>query len=230
MGRFWEGYQGSYCIYFISRKRVNLGRILERATMPKKEDIINGLQSIVNDYSTFAIIWHALFYLLLAALIFNWGPSNRLLGIMICLPLISVAVFAWLNGNPFNGSLFTLMAILICIFSVRGSNEPVVVSQLPFMIIGILMIVFGLVYPHFIQASSFLKYLYASPVGLVPCPTLSVLIGFLLLYNGLGSQSLTLTFIVFGLFYGLFGALKLSVYLDIFLVFGSVSLLVKFFT
>ena len=228
-GGFWEGYRGGYCIYFISKKRVNLGRILEGVTMPKKDDIIDGLQSIVNDYSTFAIIWHVIFYLLLAGLMANWDPSNKLLGILICLPLVSVAVFAWLNGNPFNGSLFTLMTILICIFSVRGSNEPVVVSQLPFMIIGILMIVFGLVYPHFIQANSFFKYLYASPVGLVPCPTLSILIGILLLFNGLGSQPLTLTFIAFGLFYGLFGALKLSVYLDIFLVFGSVSLLVKFF-
>ncbi len=64
--------------------------------------------------------------------------------------------------------------------------------------------------------------------GLIPCPTLSILIGFLLLYNGFGSQSLTLTFIVFGLFYGIFGVLKLAVYLDIFLVFGAVSLLVKY--
>ena len=197
--------------------------------MPKTEDILNGLQSIVNDYSTFAMIWHALFYVLLAALIFKWDPSNKLLGILFCLPLLSVAVFAWLTGNPFNGVLFSLMTVLICIFALRGSSEPINVSQLPFMTIGIMMIVFGLVYPHFIQANSFLKYLYASPVGLVPCPTLSILIGFLLLFNGLGSQSLTMTFIVFGLFYGLFGAFKLSVYLDIFLVFGSVSLLVKFF-
>lgn len=197
--------------------------------LPKTEDIINGLQSIVNNYSTFAMIWHALFYVLLAALIFKWEPSNRLMGILICLPLLSVAVFAWLTGNPFNGVLFSLMTVLVCIFAIRGSGEPVSVSQLPFVIIGIMMIVFGLVYPHFIQADSFLKYLYASPVGLIPCPTLSILIGFLLLYNGLGSQSLTITFIAFGLFYGLFGAFKLSVNLDIFLIFGSVSLLVKFF-
>jgi len=39
----------------------------------------------------------------------------------------------------------------------------------------------------------------------------------------------TLTFVIFGLFYGIFGALKLGVYLDVFLVFGSVSLLAKYF-
>jgi hypothetical protein len=197
--------------------------------MPKTEEIINGLQSIVNDYTTFAIVWHALFYFLLAALIVKWQPSNKLLGLLICLPLLSVAVFAWISGNPFNGILFSVITILVIIFGFKTSNQPIQMSQVPFMVIGILMIVFGLVYPHFINAGSFLKYLYASPAGLIPCPTLSILIGFLLLYNGLGSQSITLTFIAFGLFYGIFGVLKLAVYLDVFLIFGSIALLVKYF-
>ncbi len=143
-------------------------------------------------------------------------------------PLLSVAVFAWLSGNPFNGILFSLMTVLIFVFGFKVSNQPITISQVPFMVVGIMMIVFGLVYPHFISADSFLKYLYASPVGLIPCPTLSILMGFLLLYNGFGSQSITLTFIIFGLFYGIFGVLKLAVYLDIFLVFGTISLLVKY--
>jgi len=196
--------------------------------MPKTEEIINGLQTIVNDYSTFAIIWHAVFYFLLAALITKWQPSNRLLGVFICLPLFSVAVFAWLSGNPFNGILFSIMAILIVIFGFKASDQPINISQVPFMVLGIIMIIFGLVYPHFISADSFLKYLYASPVGLIPCPTLSIIIGFLLLYNGFGSHSITLTFIIFGLFYGIFGVLKLAVYLDIFLVLGTIALIVKY--
>jgi hypothetical protein len=140
-----------------------------------------------------------------------------------------VAIFAWLSGNPFNGILFTIMAILIIIFGLKASNQPIQISQVPFLVIGIMMIVFGLVYPHFINAGSFLKYYYASPAGLIPCPTLSILIGFLLLYNGFGSQSIMLAFIVFGLFYGLFGVFKLAVHLDVFLILGSIALLVKFF-
>jgi hypothetical protein len=197
--------------------------------MPKTDEIINGLQTIVNDYTAFAIVWHVVFYFLLAALIAKWLPSNKLLGFLICIPLLSVAVFAWLSGNPFNGILFSVITILVIIFGFKTSNQPIQMSQVPFMVTGILMIVFGLVYPHFINAGSFLKYLYASPAGLIPCPTLSILIGFLLLYNGLGSQSITLTFIAFGLFYGIFGVLKLAVYLDIFLIFGSIALLVKYF-
>lgn len=147
----------------------------------------------------------------------------------MCLPVISVAVMAFMTGNPFNGMLFSILALLLFIFGLKASGQPVQNSSLVFMVIGILMIAFGMVYPHFIGEGSFVRYLYASPVGLIPCPTLSLLIGFLLLYNGFGSQSLTFTLVIFGLFYGIFGALKFGVYLDIFLVFGSVSLLLKYF-
>ncbi len=196
--------------------------------MPKTEEILFGLQKIVNDYSTIAIIWHIILFALFAALIFKWLPSNRLCGILICLPVLSVAVLAFLSGNPFNGIIFSLLAVLLLIFGLRATSQPIQTSQIFYMVIGILMIGFGLMYPHFIAADSFLKYLYASPVGLIPCPTLSIIIGFLLLYNGFGSQSLTLTLVIFGLFYGIFGVLKLAVYIDIFLVFGSASILFKY--
>jgi len=196
--------------------------------MPKTEEILNGLQKIVSDYPTIAFIWHVIFYALIVALMFRWLPTNRLFGLLICLPILSVAVLAFLSGNPFNGILFSILTVLIVIFGLRASSQPVQTSQIIFMVIGILMVIFGLVYPHFVNTDSLFKYLYASPVGLIPCPTLSILIGFLLLYNGFGSQSLTLTFIIFGLFYGLFGVLKLAVYLDIFLVFGTITLLVKY--
>jgi hypothetical protein len=84
-------------------------------------------------------------------------------------------------------------------------------------------------YPHFINVNSFFEYLYASPVGLIPCPTLSILIGIILIFNPLGSPANTLSFIVFGLFYGLFGVFKLGVVIDVFLIFGSLSLLVKYY-
>jgi len=196
--------------------------------MPDKEEILSGLQRIVNGYSSIAIIWHVIFYAIIVALLLKWLPINRLFGILICVPVLSVAILAFLTGNPFNGILFTLLAVLTILFGLRASGQPVQTSQIPFMVIGILMIGFGLVYPHFIQVESLARYLYASPAGLIPCPTLSVLLGFLLLYNGLGSQSITLTYIIFGLFYGIFGVLKLGVYLDMFLILGSASLLIKY--
>jgi hypothetical protein len=197
--------------------------------MPKPEEILTGLQKIVNDYSSIAIIWHIVFYALIAALLFKWLPTNRLLAFLICLPVLSVAILAFIAGNPFNGVLFTVLGLVTIFFGLKASDQPVLTSQMVFLIIGILMVAFGLLYPHFVNSGSVVKYLYASPAGLIPCPTLSVIIGLLLIYNGFDSRPLMLVFIIFGLFYGVFGVLKLAVYLDLFLILGTLALLVRYF-
>jgi hypothetical protein len=196
--------------------------------MPKTQEILGTLTSIANDYSVLAIIWHVAIYLLILFLVMKWVPSARTLSILLCLPVLSVAVFGWISGNPFNGTLFSILTILLLVLGLKIPTESISYSQLLFIVAGVIMVVFSLIYPHFINAESFIKYFYASPAGLIPCPTLSLLIGFALIYNGLGSQSITLTLIAFGLFYSVFGVLKLAVYLDLFLLFGTLTLLIKY--
>ena len=88
------------------------------------------------------------------------------------------------------------------------------------------------VYPHFFGISyplpwvfGPLAYLYAAPTGLIPCPTLSLVIGFALLGGGLGSRAWSISLAAVGLFYGLFGVMRLRVYWDIPLIFGAAALL-----
>ncbi len=193
----------------------------------KSSDIIVGLKHIANQYSFIALIWHVLLFALIIALFLKWEPSNKLFSLILILPILSIAVLAWINGNPFNGTTFSVLAILLSIFAFRTSNQPVNTAGILFSAIGILMVAYGLVYPHFTETSSVIEYLYKAPVGLVPCPTLSVVIGFVLLFNGFGSQGINYVLILFGLFYGLFGFFKLGVHLDIGLIIGSVVLLIK---
>jgi hypothetical protein len=90
------------------------------------------------------------------------------------------------------------------------------------------MVIFGLVYPHFLENGSPVRYLVAAPTGLVPCPTLSLVIGLALIFSGFHSQATMLILVVAGLFYGIFGAFRLGVTLDLFLLFGTVSLLFQY--
>ena len=196
--------------------------------MPRPNEILAGLQTIVNSYSWYATLWHIVLYALIIALIAKWTPSNKLMGIFISLPLLSVAIFAWITGNPFNGILFTLAFLSVLIISLKCSGTPVSTSSVLFIIAGIIMVAFGLVYPHFLETGSFTRYLYNAPTGLIPCPTLSLLIGLLLIFNSLGSTYLTLSFIVLGLFYSLFGVFRLGVHLDLFLLGGTLVLIAKY--
>ncbi len=196
--------------------------------MIKSEEIVAGLQTIVNNNVLIATLWHIAIYGLIISLFFHWNPSNKLMAILFCLPVVSVSILAWYSGNPFNGTLFSILTILIIIFGLKAASHPITFSQLTFLVTGILMIAFALTYPHFLESDSIIKYLYASPVGLIPCPTLSLLIGFALVFNSFGSNALTLSLIVYGLFYGLFGVFRLGVTLDIGLLFGTFSLIVKY--
>jgi hypothetical protein len=103
---------------------------------------------------------------------------------------------------------------------------PVQRASNPAALIGLAAVAFGWVYPHFLEGGSSVRYLYAAPTGLVPCPTLSAVVGFALLAGGLGSRAWSLMLAAIGLFYGLFGTLRLGVFLDIGLIIGATALAV----
>lgn len=191
--------------------------------MIQANEILSGLQQTVDEYSIVAIAWHMVFYVLVIALLLKWKPSGKLLATLFALPLISVAVLAWTSGNPFNGSTFSLLSLLVIIAGLKAPASRIKTTTAVWMIPGVLLVAFGLFYPHFIEGT-LIEFTYRSPVGLIPCPTLSLIIGFMLLYGGFGSKFLKSILICFGLFYGLFGVLKLSVYVDLVLLFGTLVL------
>jgi len=194
--------------------------------MPSVRDILASLHAIANQHLSFAILWHALFYLALAGLAGNWRPSNRMMGLLLVFPAVSVAVLSWTSGNPFNATLFGMVVVLTGFFTYRTDKETIQWSTQPFHGVGLLLVIYGLVYPHFLDTGSYYTYLFAAPVGLIPCPTLAVMTGFLLMMNGLGSRPLASIVAAFGLFYGTFGILRLGIWLDAGLLAGALTLLV----
>jgi hypothetical protein len=197
--------------------------------MPTTTEILEGLRSISNNYTLISIYWHIVFYIVITLILFSvWRPSYRMAGILLTLPFVTVAALALNSGNPFNGFLFTILVVLWMLYCFKLTQEHAQYSTALYRIAGILLLLFGLWYPHFIEGDSVLVYLYAAPTGLIPCPTLSIAIGIALIYNGFNSNPLKIILICFGLFYGLFGILKLGVYLDVVLLIGTIVLLIQF--
>lgn len=194
--------------------------------MPSAREILDGLTLIANNWIGIAVAWHFAIAGLLAALIVGWRPTQRQFNLILAFPLVSVSVFAWLTQNPFNGTLFGLSAIAVGAIGAKLRSIPIQRAPNPTALIGLTAVAYGLVYPHFLEGGSAVRYLFAAPTGLVPCPTLSVVVGFGLLADGLKSRAWSLTLATIALFYGLFGTLRLGVYLDIGLIVGATALAV----
>jgi hypothetical protein len=190
------------------------------------DDILAQLTAIANDGMAVAVAWHAALALVLVLLARGWRPSRMQAMALLALPIASVSVAAWIHGNPVNGSLFALLALALPVIGAAAPTGRVAAGPAWSSATGAAMITFGWVYPHFLVGHPTVAYLWAAPVGLVPCPTLSVVIGFVLLGGGLGTRVGPGLLAAVGLLYGVMGIVVLGVVLDLGLVIGAGALAV----
>jgi hypothetical protein len=193
--------------------------------MPSSTEILSGLTAIANDAMALAVLWHAIIATAIVALVRGWRPSSRRAAAGLAALPMTVSVLAFMYGNAFNGMLFAALTIALFAIGARFSSHQVRRSGVWPSRLGAAMVGFGLIYPHFLHARPLALYAVAAPTGLVPCPTLAVLVGFTLLIDGALSRSWATTLGSFGLVYGVVGVFKLGVALDVALIIGAVSLL-----
>ncbi|MBI5544858.1 MAG: hypothetical protein HY901_13290 [Deltaproteobacteria bacterium] len=196
--------------------------------MPTPELILRSLTGIANDWLWLAVAWHVFFAAVLAA-VFSLKPQCRVVGLLLALPPVCVSALAWMNANPFNGSTFAALALALAILAIKLPKEPIARGPAWTTVAGALMFAFGWAYPHFLEGQSPVAYLYGAPTGLIPCPTLSAIIGVALILGGVGGKAWPRVLAATGLFYGVFGTLRLGVTLDWALVAGAAALLAATF-
>jgi hypothetical protein len=189
--------------------------------MPSSEEILDGLGAIANGWRTLAIVWHVVFAAGLIALVLGWRPGRRLAGTLLAIPLASVSLLAWLSGNPFNGTTFAVTAFALAAIGLRLPRDRIRIGPRWLVISGVCLAAFGWVYPHFLQTDSWATYLYAAPLGLIPCPTLSAVIGIALVFRGLDCRGWSLVLAAIGVVYGLVGWFRLGVTVDAVLLVGA---------
>jgi hypothetical protein len=194
--------------------------------VPSAQMITAQLTLAANRAIGVAMAWHFAIAVATAALILGLRPSRRAAGAMLATPLVSAAIVAVGIGNLFNGTILGVLGLALVLLALRLSSRPVEVGPVAARTVGVLLVAFGSFYPHFLQDQEPIAYLYAAPTGVVPCPTLSLVIGFALLAGGLGARAWSLTLGLVGLFYGVFGVARLRVYQDAVLIVGAATLLV----
>jgi hypothetical protein len=191
--------------------------------MPTPAEILAGLTAIAHQWTEVAIGWHVAVALALIALVLGWRPTQRTARALIAILPGSAAAFALAYGNLFNGALLAATTIALVTLADRDGDRAVGGALAPWRWSGAAMIAFGWAYPHF-GAGGAIAYLYAAPLGLVPCPSLSMAIGLALLAGGEGARAWRLVLAGVGAFYGAFGALRLGVTIDVVLLAGASAL------
>lgn len=194
--------------------------------MPGPAEIHEGLARVANDGLAVAIAWHVVVAILLGAVALGgWRPSTRLVALATAAPLVSVSLAALVAGNPFNGVLLGLGAVAVAAIASRMAPGPLRLASPAVLALGGLMIGVAWLYPHFLERPVWF-YAFAAPLGLVPCPSLSLVLGVGLCARGFGSRAWSVLVGLLGAFYGVFGVLRLGVWLDAPLVVGAVATLV----
>jgi hypothetical protein len=182
--------------------------------MPSAETILTGLTAIANDWRGLAIGWHAWLAVLGVALAGGWRPSIRTAGSLLAAPLTSVSALAWASGNPFNGLTIGALTVVLVVALFHASNEPIRFDSASWLARGGALIVFGAIYPHFVRADSPAAYVIAAPFGLLPCPTLAVVIGTTVALANLNTGPWSAALLAAGSLYGTVGVFWLGVQLD----------------
>jgi hypothetical protein len=192
--------------------------------MPPREAILEGLVTIANDWRTYAVAWHLVVAGLFLAVWVGRRPTNHVLERLLALPLMSVSGLAWISGNPFNGTMFAILALMLVGAARRLPEHAIDRAPRTLLTSGALLVGFAWIYPHFLRADSWTEYLYAAPLGLLPCPTLSAVIGLALMFNLSRSTVWSAVLAGAGLLYGTIGVFRLGVTLDYVLLAGATIL------
>jgi hypothetical protein len=196
--------------------------------MPSSTEILSGLERLANDAYPFAFAWHVVVGIALVLLVLGWRPTPRVAGLLCTVPLVSVSAFAWTSGNPFNGLVFAVASIVLAVLAMRrprNARRPR--NEIWSAALGGALVAFAWTYPHFLLGHPWYAYLVAAPMGLIPCPTLALVVGLCLIGNSPAGRTWTATLGAVAAFYGLFGVLRLGVMIDLALLVGAVGLLAQ---
>lgn len=135
---------------------------------------------------------------------------------------LTVTINALIYGNPFHATTFGIMSITAGSMFLSKKKEDIAWEfRTDYkMVISILLIISGLWYPELANVNPF-ESLMLSPVGVIPCPTLTTALGLMNLFSAQINRKLLYVTIFFGMIYGFIGTFKLGVYFDVVLIIAA---------
>ena len=205
------------------------------------ENILNYLINISNanlllNLLNHFIIYFALILFFVLRFIGKIKAARIVRNVSVILLILSIIGNALYYGNPFHLITFSVILMFFIIFQKKAlkenenfaTNKQNDIKDIAIIIISAIFIFLGVFYPEFVEVS-IPQYLLFAPVGIVPCPTLLVILGFFNLTLTKSDKKTEIAFIILTCVYAIIGTFIFKVYLDITLILLAIFSIINLF-
>jgi hypothetical protein len=186
------------------------------------------LENISKEVKSYSVFVHILFLGVVALGLLIEKIRNSLFSLFIAFLSLSATIISIKYLIAPNIIIFGMFFVLIIhAYFTKKLNfglKNIGSVNLFFSIIGL---VFGFWYLHWVQAPVWLNAFLYSPLGVVNCPTMVTVCGFLCLSQKPRSDILEAAVALITLYFGFFGIFKLGAYVDVALILCGLFLIVR---
>jgi uncharacterized membrane protein YhaH (DUF805 family) len=196
--------------------------------MRTPEEITSMLENISKEVKSYSAFVHILFLVVIGLGLLVKKIRNSLFSLFIAFLSISATIISVKYVIAPNIIIFGMFFILI-IYAYLTKNLNFDLKNITpvNLFFGILGLVFGFWYLHWVESPIWLNALLYSPLGVVNCPTMVTVCGFLCLSQKPRSAILEVAVALITLYFGFFGIFRLGAYVDVALILCALFLIVR---
>ena len=186
------------------------------------------LEEVAADLRAYSAVIHHVFIVVIVAGLFAEKLRKLLFPAFIaCLSLSATIIAVRYRILP-NIIVFGLFLVwIIRAYTVGRLNFDFHRMTPVNIIFGVIGLVFGFWYPHWVESPIIINAMLYSPLGGVNCPTMATICGFLCLTSPPRSAILEATVALATLYFGFFGLFKLNAYIDVILIICALFLILR---
>jgi hypothetical protein len=211
---------------------ITLGLLLLAAfvlTFSKSPETIKSyLEYVSKDVRSYSAFVHILFLVVVGSGLLVEKIRNTIFSLFIALISLSATVVAVKYVIVPNIILFAMFFVLITHASLTKNLRFHLRNIAPVnLLFGIVGLIFGFWYLHWVESPVWLNALLYSPLGAINCPTMLTICGFLCLSQEPRSLALEIVVALTTLYFGFFGLFRLGAYIDVVLIICALFLIVR---
>jgi hypothetical protein len=202
--------------------------IFTMTMMKTPEEIIKILTKVTSELTLFSVSVHIIFLAVAAAGLLIKKIRNVLFFLFIAFLSLSATIISIKYMILPNILIFATILILIIIaFLKKELNFEFSKMEPVNKYFGIVGMIFGFWYLHWVETPLWLNALFYSPLGSINCPTLLTICAFLCLTVKPRAVMLEFVTALITLYFGFFGVFRLGAYVDVILIICALFLIIR---